>query len=196
MRARFPFGSVFLAGLIAGILIMNFGKSILLENTGLLDEYTLYYMKYMTVDSGALFAYVLRKRMGNALLLVIMATTYLGLVFCAGAAFWYGLSAGAFLAAGVLRFGIKGILLALAGTMPQYLLYLPAFYALFLWCEELYRKIYRKKYYEPDYGKDKETPTLAGRVLKLLSIGIVLSVGCALESFANPSILLSFLKIL
>lgn len=46
---------VFCAGLVAGIFIMNMGKSILLEDTGLFDEYTLYRMKYMTVDSGALF---------------------------------------------------------------------------------------------------------------------------------------------
>ena len=40
---------VFCAGLLAGIVIMNLGKSILLENTGLFDEDTLYHIKYMTV---------------------------------------------------------------------------------------------------------------------------------------------------
>ena len=41
---------VFCAGILAGFFIMNLGKSILLENTGLFDEDTLYRMKYMTVD--------------------------------------------------------------------------------------------------------------------------------------------------
>ena len=49
-----PVLPVFFAGLAAGILVMNIGKSILLENTGLFDEYTLYNMKYMTVDNSAL----------------------------------------------------------------------------------------------------------------------------------------------
>ncbi len=88
---RIRFGNLFLAGLIAGIFIMNIGKSILLESTGLLDEYTLYQMKYMTVDSNALFCYVLRQRIGSTLLLGILATSYLGMIVCAGAAFWYGL---------------------------------------------------------------------------------------------------------
>ena len=44
---------------------MNMGKSILLEKTGPLDEYTLYHMKYMTINSNALFYYVLRQRFGN-----------------------------------------------------------------------------------------------------------------------------------
>lgn len=192
MRRRFPFDSIFLAGLVAGILIMNFGKGILLEDTGLLDEYTLYHMRDMAVDSSALFVYVLRRRFGKLAVLSIMATTYLGLIVCSGAAFWYGFLAGSFLAAGVLRFGVKGILLVLAGTMPQFLFYLPAFYVLLLWCEEVYRSIYQKKGYVPD----ATAPTPARRVLKLLCVCIAVFLGCVLESFANPAILMSFLKIL
>ncbi|MDE6168935.1 MAG: stage II sporulation protein M, partial [Acetatifactor sp.] len=117
---------VFCAGLLAGIVIMNLGKSILLENTGLFDEDTLYHMKYMTVDGSALFSYVFRKRIMTVLILAMLATTYLGLAVCVGTAFWYGMSAGGYLTALALRYGLKGILLALAGVFPQYLLYVPA----------------------------------------------------------------------
>ncbi len=59
---RNAFMPVFCVGLLAGIIILNMGKGILLEGTGLFDEDTLYRMKYMTVDSNALFCYILRKR--------------------------------------------------------------------------------------------------------------------------------------
>jgi hypothetical protein len=193
MRERFPFGFVFLVGLIAGMLMMNFGKSILLENTGLLGEDTLRQISSVTLGGSALFAFVLRKRMTMVLFLILAATTYLGLVVCAATALWYGVSVGAFLAACVLRFGIKGILLALAGTMPQYLLYGPGLYALLVWGEQTYRMIYGR---ECCRGRgDTKAPILSGRVLFLCVIILVFLMGCGLESFANPAILSGFLKI-
>ena len=87
---RLPLFAVFLTGILAGIFIMNIGKSILLENTGLLDEYALYHMKYMTVNSNALFYYVLKQRMGTLLILAVSATTYLGLAVCLGMTLWCG----------------------------------------------------------------------------------------------------------
>ncbi len=191
LAGKLPLGSVFLAGFIAGVVIMNLGKSILLENTGLLDEYTLYHMKYMTVDSSALFYFVLRKRLGNMLVLVILATTYLGLAVCAGAAFWYGMSAGAFLTALLIRYGLKGILFALAGVFPQYLLYAPALAALLLWCEEINRSIYFRNYSSLGEGKY----ILPGKIVKLVFIFCIILLGCMLESFCNPHIMLALLKI-
>lgn len=170
---------------------MNIGKSILLESTGLLDEYTLYHMKYMTVDSGALFCYVLRQRIGSALILGILATTYLGLVVCAGAAFWYGLSAGAFLAALILRYGLKGILFALVGIFPQYLLYAPALAALLVWGAQLNRSIYFKGYEGRGGGKY----FWLGKALRFFGILFVMVLGCILESFWNPQLMLALLKI-
>ena len=70
---KLPLGSLFWIGVLAGIIVMNLAKSILLDGTGLLDEYTLYHMKYMTVDSGALFYYILWLRMKTAIILIVFA---------------------------------------------------------------------------------------------------------------------------
>ncbi len=191
-RGRLPLWPIFLAGFLAGILMMNVWKSILLENTGLLDEYTLYHMKYMTVDSSALFYYVLRLRLKTVFTLAILATTYLGLVVCAGASFWYGLSAGAFLSAVMMRYGIKGLLFAFTGVFPQYLLYIPAMVALLLWCEMLNRNIYFRS--SLDTG-DEGGIMLPKRLLKLAVILVIVILGCLLESFVNPGMMSGLLKI-
>lgn len=188
---RIRFGTLFLAGLITGIFIMNIGKSILLESTGLLDEYTLYQMKYMTVDSNALFCYVLRQRIGSALILGILATTYLGMLVCAGTAFWYGLSAGSFLSALILRYGLKGILFAIVGIFPQYLLYAPALAALLVWGIKLNRSIYFREYEGSVGGKY----FWIGKALRFLGILFVMVLGCVLESFWNPQLMLALLKV-
>ena len=185
-NGRLPLGSLFLIGTVIGIIIMNFGKSMLLEDAGLLDEYTLYHMKYMTVDSSALFYYILGLRLKNFLILVVLSTTYLGLVVCAGTALWYGLSAGAFLAALMIRYGIKGLLFAVLGIFPQYFLYIPAMTMLIMWCETLNRGIYFKN----EFSRDAESGILTPkRIMKLLGILAVVFVGCMLESFVNPGIM-------
>lgn len=193
MREKSPFGMFFLTAFVAGILTMYFGKSILLENTGLLHEDMLKQMALTFPDSNALFAFVLRKRICTVGVMVLMATTYLGIVICVAADLWYGFSAGAFLTAAIIRYGFKGIILAVAGTMPQYLLYGPVFYGLLVWCDKTCRMIYCRGSYNREQSK---TPVLLERVLP---IGILLAgtvLGCVLESFLNPGILKGFIRLL
>ncbi len=184
------FLTFFAIGLVAGIFVVNIGKSILLGDTGLFDEHTLYQMRGMSLESNALFCFVLRKRIGRLLILAVLSTTYLGLAACMGAALWYGASAGAFLTALALRYGLKGILLALVSIFPQYLLYVPAALAMLPWCKELFQGIYvRGEYSAGDKG------FLLKRAGRLAVILAVVTVGCLLEGYLNPWLVLGFLKI-
>lgn len=189
---KLPFLQIFLVGISIGILGMSFGRSILLENTGLLDEYTLYNMKYMSVDGRALFYYVLRERLSCVVILVVLATTYLGLFLCVGVAFWYGMAAGAFLAAAVIRYGLKGILFAVVSVFPQYLIYVPVLFHLLLWCETLCRGIYFQK----NFRQEKGNILLKSKyIMKLIVLLLLMIIGCILESFINPQLLSGLLKI-
>lgn len=182
---KIPFVQIFFLGLFLGIIGMHFCKEIFLENTGLLDEQTLYNMKYMEIDCRSLFGYVLRKRLGLALGLAVLATTYLGLFVCSVTALWYGVSAGAFLAVAVFRYGLKGIIFVGVGAFPHYLIYVPALLSLLVWSESMCRGIYfQKNLYQ---GKKN--------IGRLIAIMIMMVAGCVLESFVNPQLLLGFLKI-
>lgn len=184
------FLTCFGVGLLAGIIIVNLGKGMLLGDTGLFNEDILYHLKYMTVDSNALFCYIFRKRILRLLILAVLATTYLGLVACVGVSFWYGMSAGAFLTTLALRYGLKGILLAIISVFPQYLCYIPAALLLLTWCEELFRGIYmRGEFNAADKGF---LIRKAGRLALILA---AVTGGCLLEGYVNPYLLLGFLKI-
>ena len=139
---KLPLHFLFLTGFVVGLFAVYFGRGILLNRAGMLDEDTLYRMKYMTVDSSILFWYVLCKRCRNFLVLIIMATTYLGWIFCGGVTVKYGFSVGFFLSTAVFRYGIKGILLGIVSIFPHYLCYLPAMILLLRWCEDMHRSIY------------------------------------------------------
>lgn len=183
--------NLFCLGLVVGITILNVGKSFLLDNTTLLDEYTLYQMKYMTVDSDALFWYVFRRRILGVIILLVTSTTYLGLVACRGVVVWYGFSAGVFLAALIIRYGMKGILLAGVSVFPQYILYVPVMLMLLTWCEELFRGIY----YRNGEVVSEEKKAAMKRAGKVFLIVVIMAVGCLLESYINPYLLLGFLKV-
>ena len=186
---KLPLRFLFLIGFVIGLSAAYFGRGIWFQTTGILDEDTLYRMKYMTVDSGVLFAYVLCKRCRNFFVLIIMATTYLGLVFCGGITVKYGFSIGFLISMAIYRYGIKGLLLGIVGAFPQYLCYVPAIFLLIRWCEELHRSIY---FYHNITGQGKKS--LPGRLGKLALILMVLVFGCILECFVNPVLLKGFLQ--
>ena len=186
---KLPLRFLFLIGFVIGLSAAYFGRRIWFQTTGILDEDMLYRMKYMTVDSGVLFAYVLCKRCRNFFVLIIMATTYLGLVFCGGITVKYGFSIGFFISTAIYRYGIKGLLLGIVGAFPQYLCYVPAILLLIRWCEELHRSIY---FYHNITGQGKKS--LPGRLGKLALILMVLVLGCILECFVNPVLFKGFLQ--
>ena len=62
---KLPLHFLFLTGFVVGLFAVYFGRGILLNRAGMLDEDTLYRMKYMTVDSSILFWYVLCKKMSE-----------------------------------------------------------------------------------------------------------------------------------
>lgn len=188
---KLPFGALFLAGILLGIFVMNLGKNVILENSSLLNEETLYRVKYMTVDNHALFRYVLRKRLALVLILGVLATTYLGIPVCMATAFWYGMSSGAFLAVLTARYGLKGVLFALAGIFPQYLLYVPAMAILLTWCVDINRSIYFKGYRE----KENIRYLLPTRIVRYFLVIVIVILGCMVEAFCNPGILMAFLKV-
>ncbi len=182
---------LFFLGLFLGFLIMNIGKGVLLTDTGLFDEDTLYQMKYMTVDKSAFFCYILRKRLCWLLVLAVAATTYLGLAVCMGLVLWYGFSAGMFFSVLMLRYGLKGILLALVGIFPQYLLYIPAFVLFLKWAKHLYKSIYSR-----GAGFDAgEKGFVLKKMGQLAAIVGLVAAGCVLEGYVNPGLLTGFLGV-
>lgn len=187
LGSKFPY--LFLAGTLLGIILMNLGKKFLLADTGLLNEEALYHMKYMTVDGNALFWYVMGIRLKPLVSLVVLATTYLGIVAVWGTAAGYGVWTGMFLAAAVIRYGVKGILLVMTAIFPQYVIYGPAFFFLLVWCEQICRLIYFEKGI-----RLRSRQVVLVKLLQLVAIIAVIIAGCALESYVNPLILIKLLK--
>lgn len=172
---------LFLAGFALGILIVYGGQNYLLENTEFLSTITISGMKYLEVDKGLLFFYCLRQRLGIVSVLVLASAAGLAMAAVCAVLLWSGFSAGVMLSVLSARHGIRGILLFVGGTLPQILIYVPAFLFLFSWCMHLKRR---------DGQGDS-----VGKGKTFLIILVVVITGCLIESYVNPWVLKFFLKL-
>ena len=197
-QSRLLLGIVLL-GFLLGLVLMNTGKKVLLENTGLLNENILYTVKYAPVDSNAFFLYVLQKRLGCALILAVLSTTWLGLAAVWTCAAWMGISFGMLVMAALLRYGLKGILLIAVGVFPQAFVYFPAALLLLRWSYEFCMTIYFPDKIQGSAllhgeGGGKYALLRNKAVTFVLLLGVVI-IGCILESYVNPKLIMNLLQI-
>lgn len=194
---RIHFIYVFLFGFFIGVFLMNLWKNILITGTGFLDEEMLYQMKYTQIDVHKFFYYVLQKRLTLFAGLAVLATTYLGIVTTYGTFLWFGFASGMFMAAVSIRYGLKGILLLAAAFLPQYILYVPAFWLLLNWCYRICCTMYfpARIYLEPEKQFRSKKSFFATHGLQLLIIFLVVIIGILLESYVNPIFITKLLKI-
>ena len=165
-----------------------------MQDMELLNAASLSRLRYLEVDGGSFFLYVLKERIGTAFLLCVLATTYVGVYAVSFFALWMGTMAGIFLSVASIRYGLKGIGLVAAGILPQYLLLVPACVMLMNWCYQLSAALYhQEKAADFRYGTKKQY--LMRKMAQLFLILGVIVIGSAMESYINPKLLSAFLKI-
>lgn len=178
---RLPLLPLCAAGFFLGILICfrSGGRGTLLGPENLQA------VKSMTLEKKDYLYCVCKVRLGTVLLVLLAGTTYLAPFVCGALALWFGMGAGALLTTALMCYGIKGILLLPVGCFPHFLIYIPAFYLLLRWCEQLFGYIYLRK----------EAGSLGIVLAKLLLILLAVSAGIFLESYVAPGIFQGMLKI-
>ena len=107
-----------LAGFLAGIACVCFFPGLFVHNPGFLDTDTLSGISEWNMNRTGLFLYCLQKRLGTALLLVLLALSGAGMILTA-------LS---------LRYGIRGSFFFLAALVPQQAVLVPGYCMLLEWC--------------------------------------------------------------
>lgn len=181
-------------GLVFSFVVIGAGGQMLLDRTGLLDESSLYRMKYTSLETGGFGAYVLGKRLGKMFLLILIASTYLGVAAMCAYTAWLGFSLGMILTVSTVRYGLKGIVLTIVMLFPQYLLYVPAYILLLGSGVQLCRSIYFPGKAEHTYVGNKKQE-IHRRIVTFLKIFLCILLGGVLESYVNPGLVFGLLKI-
>lgn len=186
---------LFLGGFLTGIILINVWRTPLLQEMDLLSPASLDRLKYLKVDGGGFFLYVLRERLGTVLVLCLLSTTYIGIYAVSAYALWMGALAGVFLSVASIRYGLKGIALVLMGILPQYFLLVPACIMLMDWCYRLSCALYHPGRLPDGTGYGMKRQYLMRKILQLFIIIGVVIIGSVIESYVNPVLLSHFLKI-
>lgn len=185
---------LFLGSFLLGVVAMNLGNNMFLSDNGIFSTTSMNRLKYIEIDSGSFFKYVLKHRMGEGVILIILSSTGIGLASLYICVAWQGMLAGMTITAAAMRFGMKGILLILGGIFPHQFLLIPAQIMLLGWCyENCGRGRLFGKYTAPYYNSRKQQFFRQGLIL--LWIAVVILIGCILESYVNPILVSDLIKI-
>lgn len=185
---------VFGLGFFLGILIMNFGCNRFLEEGELLDVATLSRIRYMEIDGGNFLKYELPKRFQLFLMLLFFSTTCFGIALVYFCIAWQGILTGMIMTAVIIKYGIKGLLLLLAGIFPQHFLFIPAAVMMLCWCCQTCSTLYfpGKNIWLPYRDKGKQYLHQAGMLLWIFFIVVI---GCIMECYVNPILVSDIVKL-
>ncbi|MGN0386860.1 MAG: stage II sporulation protein M [Lachnospiraceae bacterium] len=147
-------------------------------------------LKYYTVERNSYFWYVFLERVKPLLIISLLSTTWLGVYGVLCALLWFGYSFGMLAASCLILFGIKGIFLMLTIIFPQCFVFAPVTLIWLKYCNEMSFYLYHEKTEEKERGE-----MLRQKLIQLLILFPFFIVGCLLEGYVNPIILIGFLKI-
>lgn len=183
----------FSLGFLLGIFFIQFFGKAFYSDAGIFSDYMLDVYKYTPIDAGDFMMYLCQTRLGLILLMSLLSTTVFGILSIYAAALWCGISIGMILSAATIRFGIKGILLFLAGTMPHFILYVPAFLYFLNICYKLCTKLYfsDREFVHSERNKKQEIALFFARNIVVFAVVII---GIFLESYVNPNFFAKVLK--
>lgn len=185
---------LFLGSFFVGVFFMNMGNETLLTEEGIFSTASVNRLKYIEIDNGKFFKYVIKQRMGEGVAMILLSTTGIGLTAMYLWVAWQGVLAGMTVTAAIIRFGIKGLLLLLGSLFPHQLLIIPAEVMLLGWCYENSSKEQGIGGYGSSFYKSRKQGFLR-QGIGLLWILIVILIGCILESYVNPMLISDLVKI-
>ena len=171
---------LFVGSFFLGVFIMNMGNGFWLSQDGIFSAASVNRLKYIEIDSGRFLKYVLKNRMGESIVMILLSTTGIGLISVYACIVWQGLLAGMTITAAVMRYGIKGLLLILGGMFPHQLLLIPAQIMLLGWCYENSRKAhFSGRYMTTCAGSKKQQLVRQGILLVWIGAVVIIEIGRA-----------------
>lgn len=170
----------FVVGMVIGTLLCNFCFADYCSQSGIVSNYFLSMVSDNPPNRTDLFFYILNTRYKEMLLVGLLAVTVFGAPAACIMAVKWGMSFAFILSAVVMRFGIKGLLLALAFLLPQYILYVPAYVRLYLETVTCSSALF----YHKEGGGTKEI--CLRYYLNFLVCVVLIFCGIWLESYINP----------
>lgn len=166
----------FMPGFLLGIFYVNLIMKKYTAEPGIFSDYFLKQYQSASIVVQEFIWYLTKIRFVPFLLLLGLAFTKVRKISTVAFLVWTGFSSGMLLSMAVLDKGIKGSLLCLVGTFPQFLFYIPA-YMVVIWYGYTY-------------------PQNSWNVQKSVFVGLAMVGGGIMEVYVNPIVMQAFLSTL
>ena len=163
-------------GFLLGIIYVNFIAKKYIAEPGIFSDYFLEQFQNIRIDAGEYIWYLLRLRLLPFLVLLGLSFTRAGKISAVLFLVWTGLSGGILISTAVLSMGIKGSLLCIAGILPQFIFYIPAYLVLLWYCCNYPQNRWNRQ--------------------KTVFVFLMLAVGMILEIYVNPPLVRAFLHVM
>lgn len=181
------FKLVFFCAFLLGILLANLCGRETLGEYGIFNTYFLKQFEYAGVRHTELLLYILRQRLPSVVLLFLFGVTEywyaVNLLFL----LWNGGTLGFLIVSAISNLGIRGLFLAIAALLPQYILY--------VWC---YLILLRSQSRLHGQMRSEGSRTEGGMTACLIS-GVaaipILLLGIAAETYLNPYLIKYIIKL-
>lgn len=180
---------LYFIGALIGILVSNVFKGFYWDEIDLLNINYFEFIKNMEIDYKILRNYVLWKDFRNYILIWGLCFTKIGVGYVVLMILYYGFQTGFFLSTIFVGYGIKGILLIIGYTFPQFIIYVPVIVLSLqggYWlCSNLYSNGIHKK---------NRVEVLGKYLVFILILAILLFIGALLETYVGSFVLVKMLS--
>ena len=172
---KISLSNIYVISLVVTMVLLFMRKNWVLMQTSMFSEASLKEVQMRLSGESPTFLFVLQQRLTIIFSLFVLSTTTLGNFYVYMNVLWYGIGSGLFFVIVLMRYGVKGLLLLVAGMFPHYLIYVPALILVFHLSRE--KRTVNSKY-----------------ILQLLIVSSVVIIGCVLECYVNPEVVAKILK--
>jgi stage II sporulation protein M len=172
-------------GFLSGLIISRILKDSYWNQMDMLDMNYFLKIRNATIEYSVLFRYVLWEIFSTFILFWIFCCTSLGIPYIGLSLLYTGFKSGFFLSVIFMKYGLKGLLLLIGYTLPQYIIYIPVGFLCirsgYLLCHSLY--------HEGKLSSKSKIERVIRHLIVILILGGALFLGGLLETYVGTFLL-------
>lgn len=172
-------------GFLLGIIFSFILKNIYLYDINSINTKYFSEIKNTNIDSMILLKYVLWNNFSFFVLYWIFCCTSVGIPYIGLSLIYTGIKSGFFITATLMGYGIKGIMLIIGYTFPQYLIYIPVAFL----CLRSGYKLCFSLYHEGKLSSKSKMQRIIKNLMVIVILGLALVVGSFLETYIGTFLL-------
>lgn len=179
----------FLSGFLIGVLYIYIMGYLQGGDPDFLSINNLLQIVYMDMDYKEYFLFLVKKRAGVLLSMVLTSLALPGRILLTGFLMLFGCSVGSMLSVLIMRYGLRGIFLFLALIFPQDTVYIPVLFGWIKLLTEFNNQLFHR---QGLYGYGIANHRFWGNGALLFGVTII---GLILECYVNPLIVIWCVKL-